>query len=103
MNGGFDLCSILLISVADIRQQSAETGAFDSCGKLALMLCAGAGYTAWKDLGALADAFAETRDILIIDVLDLVNAELALLLAMTGKARTVRSTLLPLRSRFGGL
>ena len=58
------------------------------------MLCAGAGDAARKDLSALADAFAETRDILIVYVLDLVDAELALLLAVTGEARTIGSALL---------
>lgn len=97
---------MILISVADIRKQGAKAGALNCYGKLTLMLCAGAGDSARNYLGALADEFAETRDVFVVDMIDLVDAELALLLAVAVKAGTVWSTLLSLRSlpgfRWGG-
>ena len=92
------LCGGILISVADIRKQGAAAGALNRYGKLTLMLCAGAGDTAPNYLGALADKLAETRDVLVIDIVDLVDAELALLLAVAVEAGTVRGTLLSLGS-----
>jgi hypothetical protein len=56
------------------------------------MLCASAGHAARQDLAALAGEATKTQNILIIDVLNLLNAELANLparLAATGTAYTI--------------
>ena len=54
------------------------TSALDSGLKLSLVLSAGAGNTAGKDLATLADELAEARCILVIDVADVFFAEDAL-------------------------
>ena len=59
----------------------------DSGLELTLMLCAGAGNTAGKDLAALADELAKAGCILVIDHFDLFSAKSAdLLLAAHGGA-----------------
>jgi hypothetical protein len=58
------------------------------------MLCASAGHAAGQDLAALAGEAAKSHNILIIDVLNLFNAELANLparLAATGTAYAIAS------------
>ena len=52
-------------------------GTLDRDGKLTLMLGAVAGHTAGQDLAALGHKAAETGQVLIIDMLDLIYAELA--------------------------
>ena len=41
---------------------------FDGQGELPLELCAGAGYTAWKDFSLVIDKAFEGIDVLVIDV-----------------------------------
>lgn len=67
-------------SVADIRQQCYVTRTLDSDGQLALMLCAGAGNSSRKDLRALGDVLSQACYILVIDLVDVIGAELADLL-----------------------
>ena len=57
------------------------TRTLDSDGQLALVLRAGAGYTAGDDFRTLRNIFAQFHNILIIDVLNAVNAKAANLLA----------------------
>jgi hypothetical protein len=54
------------------------------------MSCAGTSYTAGKDLSSLGHITAKTRNILVIDMLYLINAESANLLAALS-ATVVRS------------
>ena len=63
--------------VADIRQQAKMTGALDRNGQLALMTRTGAGHTAGNDLCTFAEVSSQTRDILIIDRAELIDAERA--------------------------
>lgn len=57
------------------------TCALDCCGEVTLMSCAGTGYTARKNLASLGHKAAQTGDVLVINVLYLINAEAANLLA----------------------
>ena len=57
------------------------TGALDGDGQLALMCGAGAGDAAGQNLSALGHIAAEPCDILVVDVLDLIDAETANLAA----------------------
>ena len=52
-------------------------GALDSRGQVALMLGAGAGLTTRANLAALADEAAQLVSLLVVDGLDLIDAELA--------------------------
>jgi hypothetical protein len=65
----------LIRSIIYERQESCMTCTLDSGLKLTLMLSAGAGNTAGKDLAALADELAKARCILVIDVADVLLAE----------------------------
>ena len=67
--------------VADVGHQSHVAGTLDGNRQLTLMESAGTGHTAGNDLGALAHVLAQAGQILVIDVLDAVNAEGANLLA----------------------
>ena len=72
-------------------KKSCVTSALDSGLKLSLVLSAGAGNTAGKDLAALADELAELVGILVVDEVDLVCAEDADLLSLAaheGAGRT---------------
>ena len=62
-------------SVAYVGQKSNLTCALDRSVQLVLMLCAGAGYTAGQDLCALGDELSQLRNVLVIDAVNLVNAE----------------------------
>src|SRR5699024_6764684 len=68
-------------SVADVGQQSNVTGALDVDEQRTLRERAGAGHAAGDDLRALADILAQTGNILVIDMIDTINAEAANLLA----------------------
>ncbi len=57
------------------------TRTLDCCCEVALMSCACAGYTAGKDLASLRHITAETSDILVINMLDLIYAKAANLFA----------------------
>ena len=59
------------------------TSALDSGLKLSLVLSAGAGNTAGKDLAALADELAKAGSVLVINVADVLLAEDANLSATT--------------------
>ena len=61
--------------VADIGQQSQVAGTLDGDGQLALMLRAGAGHATGDNLRTLRDESSQAGDILIIDILNAVNAE----------------------------
>ena len=56
-------------------------GTLDGDGELTLMRGAGAGDAAGQDLRTLRHIAAESRDILIVDVLDLIDAKTANLAA----------------------
>ena len=74
-----------------VGQQRDGTGALDGLGQLTLMLCAGAGHTAGHDLAALVDITAQTIHVLLVDISDLVYAEIAYLAAGFTAARTLFS------------
>ena len=82
--GGFHL-------LGDIGQQGKLAGPLDGLGQLALMHGAGAGGPAGQDLGALGNEPAQLGGILVINVITLVHAELANLLALAvhGTSRSV--------------
>ena len=73
---------MLFVLLGDEGQQSDLTGALDGLGQLALMHGAGTGGAARQDLGALGDEAAQLGGVLIVDILALVNAELAHLFAL---------------------
>ncbi len=73
----------LIRSIIYEGEKSCVTSALDSGLKLSLVLSAGAGNTAGKDLAALADELAEAGCILVIDVADVFFAEDANLSAAT--------------------
>jgi len=72
-----------LKSIADVRHKSHMASTLDSNGQLALMESASAGDAAGNDFGTLADVFAQAGQILVINVINAVNAEGANLLAAT--------------------
>ena len=63
-------------------QQSHMTGALDRGGQLTLMLGAGAGSTAGQDLATLGHQATQLSSVLVIDIIDLVDAETANLLTL---------------------
>src|SRR5688572_23073093 len=83
-------------SIGGERQQRGDARALDGVLQLALVQRAGAGDAARKDLAALGDELLERLHVLEVDVLDLLDAELAdalaaveeLLLAALLAART---------------
>jgi len=60
-----------------VRQQRDRARTLDSVGELALMARATAGDAARNDLPALGDETTQTPDVLVVDEVDLVRAELA--------------------------
>ena len=79
-------------------QQSDLTGTLDGLGQLTLMHRAGTGGTAGQDLGALADEAAQLGGVLIVDILALVNAELAHLFALAVRAAGARGSVFAFHS-----
>ena len=69
--------------VSHVGQQGDVPCALDGDGQLTLMGSAGTGGTAGQDLAALGQVTAELSGILVVDVLDLIDAEAAYLLALT--------------------
>ena len=53
------------------------TRTLDSDGELTLMLCAGAGDSSGEDLRTLGDILSQTGYVLVIDLVDVICAELA--------------------------
>lgn len=72
-----------LYSVDNVGHQGDLTGALDGLGEIALMLSAGSGSAAWKDLAALGNEAAELCGVLIVDIGGLIDTELANLPALT--------------------
>lgn len=72
------------LSVAGVRKKSDHARALDCNGKLTLMKRAATGNAAGQNLSSLGDELSQAESILIIDVLDLVRAEGANLLAAAG-------------------
>jgi len=67
-------------SVAYIGKKSSLTRALNSCCKLTLMLCAGSGNAAGKNLRTLGNEFLQSRNIFVIDNFNFIGAESANLL-----------------------
>ena len=64
----------------------------DSDRELTLMLCAGAGNSSGKNLSALGDILSQASDVLVIDFVDMIRAELAdLLLSAHSRAKRLCS------------
>lgn len=82
MRGPYGVKNLL----GDEGQQSDLTGPLDGLGQLTLMHGAGAGGPAGQDLGPLRNEAAQLGGILVIDILALVDAELANLLALAAGA-----------------
>ena len=61
--------------VSHVGQQGDVPCALDGDGQLTLMGSAGTGGTAGQDLAALGQVTAELSGILVVDVLDLIDAE----------------------------
>jgi hypothetical protein len=80
-------------SVAYIRQKRNVTRSLYRRGELTLMHSTCAGYSSRQYLRALADAFAKTHHVFIVDMFDLIRAESANFLAfaavhtLTGTSR----------------
>ena len=74
-----------------VGQQRDGTGALDGLGQLALMLGAVAGHTAGQDFAALVDVAVQTAGVLIIDIFDLADAEVAHLAARTAAGAAMRT------------
>src|SRR4051794_16750763 len=72
--------------VAHVREQRDLTGPLDGGRDLVLVPAAGAGDAPRADLAAVADELAERRDVLVVDVLDLVAAVLVRLPATGARA-----------------
>ena len=81
---GNSCCIVYRKSVADVRKQSSLTCTLNGDCNLTLVLSAGAGYAARQNLSALADALTESCGILVVDLCDLISAELTYLLMSAG-------------------
>src|SRR5829696_3962886 len=80
----------VLAVVADVGQQRDLAGALDGRGDLVLMATAGARDAARADLAAIGHVLLEGRDVLVVDLVDLVAAVAAgLAPAGTGAALLV--------------
>src|SRR4051812_37154980 len=76
----------------DVGQQGELAGALDRARQLDLVAPAGAGDPPGADLALLRDVLAQGRDVLVVDLLDLVPAERAgLAPAAAGSAPLVTS------------
>jgi hypothetical protein len=75
--------------VCDVGQQSDLTGAFDGDHQLALVLGADTGGSAGQNLAALGNIAADSRRILIVDRLGLIDAELTYFTAFASVASVV--------------
>src|SRR4051812_47655802 len=97
----------ILAVVADVRQQGDLARALDGRGDLVLMPAAGARDAARPDLAPVGHVLAEARDVLVVDLLDLVAAVAARLAAAgAGTALLVTPASRPaalLRHLFGDL
>src|SRR5690349_7329440 len=80
-----------------VRDQRQLTGAHDGRAQLPLVGRASTGDPAWQDLGAFGDERHQQLDVLVVDVVDLVRAELADLTAPEHRAALL--AILPLRGR----
>ena len=80
----------MLILFHRVGHQRDGTGALDGLAQLTLMLGAVAAHPAGQDLAALVGETAQAVDILVIDVLDLINAEVANLPAGTTSSAGAR-------------
>lgn len=58
-------------------KQCDVSGSLDRAGKCSLMLGAGSGNSSRKDLASLSDELSQLRNILIIDVIYMIDTELA--------------------------
>src|SRR5436305_7162971 len=79
-----------------VRQQSDRARPLERGRQRALMPRAGPGYAARKDLAAVADEPPQPRDLLVVDVADLLDAEaadLAMLPLRSSRAATARLSL----------
>ena len=89
-----NLCSLF----GDEGEQSDLTGALDGLGQLTLMHRAGTGGSAGQDLRTLGDEAAQLGGVLIVDILALVNAELAHLFALAVRAAGARGSVFAFHS-----
>ena len=82
----------LVRSILDVRHQGHVAGSLDRDSQSSLMLRAVAGDAARKDLASLGDILLQLRGILVIDLIVLLAAEHADLLASVhGSAAASRS------------
>jgi hypothetical protein len=69
--------TVLAPALVDVGQQRQLAGALDGARDLHLVAPAGARDPARADLALLGDELAQRGDVLVVDLLDLVAAELA--------------------------
>src|SRR5919108_551369 len=95
------------ISIGDVRQQRHLAGPLDGDGDLALMPAAGAGDPARADLALLGDVAPELVVVLVVDLVDLLLAEVARALTAGRRHRRAPASalllLLSVAPRHGGL
>src|SRR5579859_1576143 len=68
-----------LVLLGRIGKQGDGAGALEGCGQRPLVSRARARHAAWQDLASVAHEPAQTRDLLVVDVRDLLHAETAYL------------------------
>ncbi len=66
--------------VANVRKKSSLTSTLDSGCELALVLCAGSGNTAGKNLSTLGDKLLKSGNVLVVDNFYFIGTESANLL-----------------------
>src|ERR1700682_2030369 len=66
-----------LVRLRRVRKKSDRTRALQRCRERSLVTGASAGDTAREDLAAVADESPQARDLLVVDVVDFLDAEAA--------------------------
>ncbi len=93
------------MSIGDVGNECKVSRSLNSKGELSLVACTGTGYSAGKNLSSLGEILAETKGILVIDVIDFICTEsanfLSSLVATEGSSCAV--TLLARLSLLSGL
>ena len=86
------MLSVTAELVSGIGDESDLSCSLDSCCKRSLVISAAACYSSGKDLSALGDILSQASDVLVIDLVDMIRAELAdLLLSAHSRAKRLGS------------
>ena len=73
---------LLFVLVGDVRQKCYLSCTLDSGVDLALMLCTSTRNSSRKDLTSLRNELTQTRNVLVIDIVDMLRAEYANFLSL---------------------